>query len=740
MSNSDSKITRRGFMKTGIASFACLTLNPGELNAALVNLENAGGLTKIVLEKNNVSGVNTLTQAMINKSNSIYIIQYDYTLSANITLPANCVLEFDGGSISGNGEKRNTIIADELYIISKHNYIFRKVKFGGNCVVKTVCKLDWFISRYPKSDNDYSIDNTNEVKDCFASGFKNLSFPRNYIHLTDTILIRSCINIFTEENEGLDNWCMHPTEKSNNKPCIFSKNIVTLFDYRIDSRYENSEYGYNASLYIGGIQCFIKRKFTNIADAKVPVINITPISYLWGVTIDASITITRSYFKNNGHAGWFFNYTGIKIATSNNTQYCSFVKINGNIIGAYYGLYLHGESNKGSSWFSDVIINGNTQCCYGGVFENVEPVNIYGDHQSANLSHNQVEPEGYFKGSSIRLYGYVWDCGQKDATSGFRTAMLPVKLTGGVDRSFIAQPKDTRDQHDYYPSAFTSTMDPLKLYKIPVQNALYRALTPRNDNNWFIYPLEYTVDGVSILNNYANLKNADHLFNDYNISETQPKYRNYRDDCRIENIANKIIKLSFTISNLDMNSAQGEGGLPNYLWWQLNDPDANISIKVTHTVQGKNVKDYAYEGKGSYYSSRLNIVKLPRINTCIVEMTFKTTKNHIVLPTVIVPFYGSRDNICVSSKAVGKPFFEKQERYGVQCFDLTSRVLNIWDGNDWYNALGEKTKVAKYGNFASKPAANDIHIGFQYFNTDTHKTITWDGKKWYNPDGTVASF
>ena len=46
--------------------------------------------------------VNCLTQDMINEANTIYIIRYDYTLKENITIPANCVLEFDGGSISGN--------------------------------------------------------------------------------------------------------------------------------------------------------------------------------------------------------------------------------------------------------------------------------------------------------------------------------------------------------------------------------------------------------------------------------------------------------------------------------------------------------------------------------------------------------------------------------------------------------------------------------------------------------------
>jgi hypothetical protein len=47
--------------------------------------------------------VNCLTQDMINEANTIYIIRYDYTLKEDITIPANCVLQFDGGSID-NGK------------------------------------------------------------------------------------------------------------------------------------------------------------------------------------------------------------------------------------------------------------------------------------------------------------------------------------------------------------------------------------------------------------------------------------------------------------------------------------------------------------------------------------------------------------------------------------------------------------------------------------------------------------
>jgi len=78
------------------------------------------GMGRIVLKKNMVNTaaegepevlVNTLTQDMFYKgevgsrvpnANTIFVIQYDFVLGENITIPANCVLEFDGGSISGD--------------------------------------------------------------------------------------------------------------------------------------------------------------------------------------------------------------------------------------------------------------------------------------------------------------------------------------------------------------------------------------------------------------------------------------------------------------------------------------------------------------------------------------------------------------------------------------------------------------------------------------------------------------
>lgn len=73
---------------------------------------NFSGLGRVYLRKNIAGGRNILTQQMINQENTRYILQYDYDLNGQtIIIPANCVIEFEGGSISnGNIQGNSTII------------------------------------------------------------------------------------------------------------------------------------------------------------------------------------------------------------------------------------------------------------------------------------------------------------------------------------------------------------------------------------------------------------------------------------------------------------------------------------------------------------------------------------------------------------------------------------------------------------------------------------------------------
>lgn len=113
-----------------------LNMEQSKINQLTVGTKNAStgttgaypynGMGRVVLPKNMVNGVNTLTQDMLYKgdpgsrvpnTNTIFVIQYDFVLGEDITIPANCILGFDGGSITGNGEGKNTIIGNYTRVI-----------------------------------------------------------------------------------------------------------------------------------------------------------------------------------------------------------------------------------------------------------------------------------------------------------------------------------------------------------------------------------------------------------------------------------------------------------------------------------------------------------------------------------------------------------------------------------------------------------------------------------------------
>lgn len=103
-----------------------LTL-PNEDNNSFIKLKdkeydstNFSGMGTKIIRKNiieitqddgTIKRINYLSQDAFNSENTIYIIKYDFTLNENITIPKNCILEFDGGSVS-----RGTIVGNDTEI------------------------------------------------------------------------------------------------------------------------------------------------------------------------------------------------------------------------------------------------------------------------------------------------------------------------------------------------------------------------------------------------------------------------------------------------------------------------------------------------------------------------------------------------------------------------------------------------------------------------------------------------
>ena len=123
------------------------------------------GMGRVVLRKNIVEGVNTLTQNMINKSNTIYIIQYDFTLGEDIIVPTNSVFEFKGGSISAS--ENNTITGNNTQINAQNVAIFKNgIIIAGTWNCYNIIS-DWF-------DDIYSNNRIKQLINLTSPNLKNV--------------------------------------------------------------------------------------------------------------------------------------------------------------------------------------------------------------------------------------------------------------------------------------------------------------------------------------------------------------------------------------------------------------------------------------------------------------------------------------------------------------------------------------------------------------------------------------
>lgn len=145
------------------------------------------GLGKKVLPKNIVSNKNVLTQEMVNNANTIYHIQYDYDLNGEtITLPAGCVLKFEGGSI-GNG----TIIFNGTIIKADGIAFKSNITISASSTLAGDVKVGWFAG----VENDSVKLNT-----LLNSGADNIYLDKKVYHVHGTQQVQDEEMVDSQDN------------------------------------------------------------------------------------------------------------------------------------------------------------------------------------------------------------------------------------------------------------------------------------------------------------------------------------------------------------------------------------------------------------------------------------------------------------------------------------------------------------------------------------------------------------
>ena len=245
------------------------------------------GMGYKILRRNIMDGKNILTQDMVNQPHTIYVVQYDFDLNgAQITIPENCILKFDGGSLS-NGkltsigyvrcinsdtpdysnelkcdidnnfvdkfpinpysklqQKNDTILTLDVGYWSKETPVEQPAQFidyikSGGCIGITVVialhndEKGNIIRDYPENFYDYFHANGINVEAVKFhidggnyNGRDNVEFYRNYVNE-----VRDITKGFIEKNDVhaifiLNEW-YEPTDKGNKEMCNITRSLIS---------------------------------------------------------------------------------------------------------------------------------------------------------------------------------------------------------------------------------------------------------------------------------------------------------------------------------------------------------------------------------------------------------------------------------------------------------------------------------------------------------------------------------
>ena len=287
------------------------------------------GLGKVFLDKND--GV--LTQAMITQANTEYVIMYDYDLNgADITVPENCVLNFNGGSLS-NG----TLVGQDTIVNSTGDYIFdENIVLSGTFIGRAY--PDWVSTS--TNDTSVQINKLNPV-------FPDIFFKAKEYHLRTEARQRgnwigesykSKIVVHVPINTEFKNWYLefsklhivgvddsvHFLKYSNN--ININDCLIEDFDYLFDvdvyvgrisinnTRFERIKSGIDkGNITVNGVwfnNCFIdyctgwfrpSTIYTNVAfnNCNIQKTNLIEISESTAIMSLTNVSFNNSYFEAN---------------------------------------------------------------------------------------------------------------------------------------------------------------------------------------------------------------------------------------------------------------------------------------------------------------------------------------------------------------------------------------------------------------------------------------------------------
>lgn len=702
------------------------------------------GMGRVVLRKNLVEGVNTLVQTMINKSNTIYVIQYDFDLNGeSISVPENSILSFVGGKLK-NGkiifnntgiEGKDTIfdidtlqisgtVQGKLYT-SQFGY-YPNVKKDISPLIKMVAE-NGYILQFDKGT--YYISETHIQK---SNGFSLLGASKiGYNVTTEIVPINNKESYHYLLKLGGMKDFTKPSNYDDYSVHNFSIDSICFetWDYvGFNNEYANLEYNSQAC----GCLCldFCVDGYLNIGFGGVG--ESLFLANTWEIKFE-QIKVYGSYINHNRSA-IYFGKAFADIASSN--------------ISAIAIDYILAESLGGSLLATSVECNASDVFIGSIAFERGNIKSVYKKFSDETIDYIFTKKDNLKKVPLLDLQQIGVTIGKISDSSSISTSCIVYKED---DEEFICNNlRVTSSDVTIANFNISGVLDFWELRHNSYESQVFVA-------NLNFAKTGYSTTGIKVLKNIyviESTKNcgtvqignySGNIFYGYdNIIDISNKYID-RTNIRhfIKDVYTYNKSILYKLHGTTLNGVEKDivGVHLDFDLKLIANPKQIIILYMMATWRHNfDIIINYYKNEEIVYTYTKNVwIVENRINNYYIPLS------DIDYDYFIINSITNNDSkfiyaiTCVEQNVIsGSTSSRPTDAFnGLEYYDTTLNKKILWNGTTWVNIDGSSLDIKKEGTTEERPT--NIDIGFIYKDTTLNKLILWEGSKWINLDGTELS-
>ena len=691
-----------------------------------------------VLEKNiqTVGGVkkNILTAIMLNQSNTIYEIRYDFDLNGEtIEMQEGCTLKFEGGSLM-NGK----IVGNNTFIQSEIRTIFNNTTCEGT-FSNEVGYPEWFFIPYNVNNveyDDYSLQ-------CALNLFKEVCISKEYTTY-GSLNLKSYCHLYG--GGSITNTHAAALLKSDGMKNIHIENLR----FEQTDKIRSFALFYTASYNIRIEHCICENIGIINSDGTYRV------NSTYSGKVEVLFNKCHSYqYKNDGTEIKDNIVNAIFLAFTDNIL----VKSN-EIENVFQAITIWGGDGVRYEWYDidnkkpifgsnngTISDNTITNCLNSGIFvalsrqfiiSNNKLENIKAEILDAEFSEDIsfVQNKAYYSNTCLTVFGW------RNNIIFERNDVIP--LNNGECFWFYVE----ACTNGIYYSESLDTLGKISL--------LYNNVRPINTDSYIrMSSINGDIDmiGNKLTNNYMESLYPNYTFvakdNILFYTKKEPNFHIGRITSRNIYINNKyyfdetIVPQGIIITSFEVGKSSIIVFKDNYIKAKaLNDifhgyslNNGNVDIIFENNILSKDIRQYKGMGINfidGYESDRASVkVKLEYKNN-YWEDTLADLYSDFTTPfgqTLTYSMFAKGSLICYNGQSSNRFL------YGVSC------IKEGYYGSTgmWASIYAQNTKKNILGTTTDRPSLDSNDEGFEFYDTSLKKKILWNGSSWVNMDGTALS-